>query len=721
MTHLPVYQVLPQLKDALSERSAAVLIAEPGAGKTTTVPLALLEEPWLSGQKIIMLEPRKLAARSAATYMAASLGEHVGECVGYRVRMESRVGARTRIEVVTEGVLTRMLQHDPELHGVGLIIFDEYHERSLHADTGLAFALEAQAALREDLRLLIMSATLEAEPIAELLGGVPVIVSEGRTYPVSTIYVPTNGVEELPKRTSRVIQRALSEQEGDLLVFLPGAREIRRTAQELLRAGLDSNMMIRELYSALPAQQQDLAIGPDASGRRKIVLSTSIAESSITIRGITTVIDAGYSRTEIYSPKSGLPQLVTRRVSKASADQRRGRAGRVTAGVCYRMWSEEEHGHLLSRNIPEIMESDLTSLALELAAWGVGDPNQLSWLDAPPDYAFRQGQELLTQLQALDEKLHITPHGRQMAALGMHPRLAHMLLLAQKMNQGSIATRIAALLQGRDILRGPSHWRDQDLRSRLDMLCTYERQGKSAEFDSGLESNLTSLLQETKKMQRQLGLPDQEHVLEAEHPYTDIGGLLSFAYPDRIAKNRGDGSFIMRSGRGAKLPVPQTLSRAAYMVIANVEDTGADSTIQLAAELELAWIQRHFKHDITLVSDVSWDREAGRVRAKRRQLLGGIVINEQNEPAPAKEQVAEAVLDGIRQEGLGLLNWSKSADQLRARLAFMFLHDSSGDWPNVSEESLLEQADTWLLPYLDGVSSRQASIGWPRANYLSIC
>ncbi|MCR8844638.1 ATP-dependent helicase HrpB [Paenibacillus sp. SC116] len=461
---LPIDEVLPELRDVLSARTGAVLVAEPGAGKTTRVPLALLDAPWLAGRRIVMLEPRRLAARAAAQYMAATLGERVGETVGYRVRMDTRVSRATRVEVVTEGVLTRMMQEDPSLEGVGLIIFDEFHERSLHADLGLSLALEAQAVLREDLRLLVMSATIAAEPVAELLGDAPIVRSAGRMYPVDTRYVPRRVQERMEEATARQIEAALQEETGDMLVFLPGVGEIRRVQQELaniLSRQTNSTkveitqLRVLPLHGQLPQQTQDEAIAPAKHGERKVVLTTSIAETSLTVEGVRIVIDSGLMRVSRYSPRTGMTRLVTERVTQDAADQRRGRAGRLGPGVCYRLWSEAEHGHLAKQRLPEILDADLAPLALELAAWGT-DVDSLMWLTSPPIAALQQAEQLLGQLGALDTDSSITHHGRQMALSGLHPRLAHMLLKAIQLGVVEQACLLAAMLQERDLLRGTS-------------------------------------------------------------------------------------------------------------------------------------------------------------------------------------------------------------------------------------------------------------------------
>lgn len=697
---LPIQQVLPLIKETFRNHNSAVLIAEPGAGKTTQTPLAFLNEPWLQDKKIIMLEPRRLAARSAASYMASSIGEPVGKTIGYRVRMDSRVSAETVIEVVTEGILTRMLQSDPELSDIAMIIFDEFHERSIHADTGLALALESQSVFREDLKLLIMSATLDAQPVADLLGEAPTIHCTGRSYPVQTTYVRV-GSQRTEQACSSVIKRALNEEEGDILVFLPGVGEIRRTAQELNRSGLPRNVIIHELYGQLSPGKQDEAIRPADEGQRKIVLSTTIAETSLTIEGIRVVVDSGLMRTEVFSSRTGLPQLITKRVSKASADQRRGRAGRLAAGRCYRLWSEEEHSQLPEMNVPDIRQSDLTPLALELAIWGVRDPEELSWLDSPPRAAFDQGRELLHQLGALDTGGAVSAHGRQMAELGVHPRLAHMLLKGKETSQGALACRLAVLLQERDLIGGSEAAADCDIRTRVERLLLMEQGQYKTNGIEGNEGTVKRMIQEIRNLSHQLGV-------RADQPLdvNSTGLLLSFAYPDRIAKNRGDGSFLLRSGRGATLKTIQPLSRTEYIVVAAVDDKGIEGSIQLASALDESLIWYYYQEDMVDVREVVWDSSAGAVRARNKRTLGAILMKEQVYNQPMYEEITAAVIDGIRKEGLSLLSWTKQAIQFRQRLSFMRLHHS--DWPDVSEKALLDQLEVWLEPYLEGARNRQA-------------
>ncbi|WP_422657180.1 ATP-dependent helicase HrpB [Paenibacillus sp. EC2-1] len=697
---LPIQQVIPLIQETFRHHHSAILIAEPGAGKTTQTPIAFLDEPWLKGRKIIMLEPRRIAARSAASYMASAIGEPVGKTVGYRVRMDSRVSAETIIEVVTEGILTRMLQNDPELSDIAMIIFDEFHERSIHADTGLALALEAQSVFREDLKLLIMSATLDAEPVAELLGQAPVIYCTGRSYPVETNYVRV-GTERMEQVCSSVIQRALNEDEGDILVFLPGIGEIRRTAQELYRSGLPSHVIVRELYGQLPPGKQDEAIQPAGEGQRKIVLSTSIAETSLTIEGIRVVVDSGLMRTEVFSSRTGLPQLITKRVSKASADQRRGRAGRLAPGRCYRLWSEDEHSRLPEMNVPDIRQSDLTPLALELAIWGVRDPEELSWLDVPPTVAFEQGRLLLHQLGALDSGGAVSKHGRKMAEIGVHPRLAHMLLKGKELSQGALACRLAVLLQERDLIGGPEAATDSDIRTRVERLLLMEQGNDKTGQTEGNEGTKKRIIQEIRNLRKQLDVPE-EQIIDVNL----TGLLLSFAYPDRIAKNRGDGSFLLRSGRGVVLKTRQSLSKADYIVVAAVDDKGIEGNIQLASALDETLIWHYYQDEITDLKEVVWDSSAGAVRARIKRTLGAIVMKEQVYNQPLHEEIAASVISGIRKEGLSLLSWTKQALQFRQRLSFMRLYYS--DWPDVSEEALLKQLEGWLEPYLDDARNRQA-------------
>ncbi|HWI61989.1 MAG TPA: ATP-dependent helicase HrpB [Symbiobacteriaceae bacterium] len=677
---LPIEPVLPALQENLRTGTNAVLVAPPGAGKTTRVPLALLEEPWLAGRQILMLEPRRLAARAAARYMAASLGEQVGETVGFRVRLETRVGPKTRIEVITEGVLTRLLQEDPALERAGIVIFDEFHERSLHADLGLALCLQSQALLRADLRLLVMSATLDTQPVAALLGDVPIISSEGRSYPVETRYLEQRNQGRVETAMVRAIEQALRTEAGDVLAFLPGAGEIRRV-QEGLPA--TPGVSVLPLHGTLSSEEQDRAIQPAATAR-KVVLATSIAETSLTVEGVRVVIDSGLSRVPRFSPRTGMTRLETVPVSRASADQRRGRAGRLGPGVCYRLWTEAEDRQLVVRSTPEILEADLAPLALELAAWGVTDAAELSWLDPPPLAALTQARDLLMQLGALHPNGTITPHGRQMAELGLHPRLAHMILAAVPLDLGGLACELAALLGERDILRGEA---DADLRHRVEAL----RRAPGEVRRVALEA--THLKRSFQIAPHQKQDPDA------------TGLLLAFAYPDRIAVRRSTGRFLLRNGRGAAFGEIQALSDAEYLVAADLGDQGAESRIYLAAPISLSDLQEHFAGQITEERLVAWDPAVQAVRGRRRTRLGACTLREGPLADPDPEETLRALLDGIRKEGPAILPWTKQARQLQERLLFMH-HQDPTTWPDASDEALITGIDDWLAPHLYGMRSR---------------
>lgn len=697
MKRLPIDDVLPELLLALERRNGAVLIAEPGAGKTTRVPLALLGQTWLGGKKVIMLEPRRLAARSAAQYMASLLGERVGETVGYRVRLDSKIGPRTRIEVVTEGVLTRMLQEDPSLEAVGAVLFDEFHERHLHGDLGLALCLQAQSLLRDDLRLLVMSATLEAEPVAALLGGdAPVIHSKGRSYPVTTRYAPTRISGPLEAAAGKAIEMAMREAEGDALVFLPGVAEIRRTANWLRGQGLPAGVHLAELHGNLSLEEQASAIAACAPNERKIVLATSIAESSLTVEGVKIVVDSGLSRVPKFSPRTGLSRLETVAVSRDSADQRRGRAGRVAPGFCYRLWTEQEHDHLPSHARPEMLDADLSALALELAVWGTPDPNELQWLTPPPQAAYEGAIELLQSLNAMDSAGKPTHIGHRIAKLGMHPRLGAMLLAAEDHPKAlERACELAALLSERDLLGAE---RNVDIALRVEAL-----HGASGKEPPAYRIR-TQAMQWKRRMAEQrmdaAGRPVPDMHTEA---WTD-GALLACAYPDRVAQRRADGRYIMANGRGAVLPELQPLSHSPYLVICELDDAGTEGRIRLAAGISLTEIESCLSDHLTAEEAVEWDSNAQSVRARRRVRLGAIVISEVPLGRPDPEAVADKLIQGIRQKGFSALPLSKNAHSLLGRMRLMSLSGSS-QWPDVSEEALLESLDHWLRPHLYGMKS----------------
>jgi len=712
---LPIEAALPELLATLRQNPCAVLVAPPGAGKTTRVPLALLGEDWLQGKRIVMLEPRRLAARAAAGYMAALLGEQVGQTVGYRVKHDTRVGPATRIEVVTEGVLTRMLQADPALLDVGAVLFDEFHERSIHADLGLALCRQSQMLLREELRLVVMSATLEAEPVAALLDGAPIIRSEGRTFPVATVYAdPPAGSERIELAVVRTIRRALAAHPGNALVFLPGAAEIRKVERllgELRRtgggagagatervgaeAGPGEPIDIAPLYGSLPQEAQDRALAPGKPGVRKIVLATSIAETSLTVEGVSIVVDSGLMRVPRFSPRTGMTRLDTVPVAQASADQRRGRAGRLGPGVCYRLWTEAEHRRLAPSRTPEIREADLAPLALELAAWGA-EPGELLWLDPPPEAAYAQARALLTQLGALGADGGLTPHGRELAGLGLHPRLAHMLVQARAQGLGATACELAALLSERDLLRGEAR-RDADLRARLTALRAAARPG--AQPDGGLDlAAARKVLAEAKSWQQALGIRADGGRAD------DCGALLLYAYPDRIAMLRADGRFLLSNGRGAVLADKQGLSAERFLVCATLDDHGADSRIELAAPIAEDELQRHAAALLSEERDVRWDAASESVKARRRVKLGALTLLDVPLAAPGAEEVAAALLTGVRASGLALLPWSRAARQLQERV--VFLHRLDASWPDMRDEALLAALEDWLLPHLSGCRNR---------------
>ena len=679
---LPVREALPELKAKLAKGPAAVLVAPPGAGKTTVVPLELLDEPWLAGRKVIVLEPRRLAARAAAERMAKTLGEKTGETVGFRVRMQSKVSARTRIEVVTEGVFTRMILDDPELAGVGLVIFDEFHERSLDADLGLALARDAQALLREDLRLLVMSATLDGAAVGRLLGDAPVVESQGRAFPVVTHYLGRDDRLRIEDQTVRAVERALAEETGSVLVFLPGQGEILRTAERLSERLRRPEVDVEPLYGALDPARQDRAIAPAPSGRRKVVLATSIAETSLTIEGVRVVVDAGLARVPRFDPASGLTRLATVRVSRAAADQRRGRAGRTEPGVCYRLWDEAETRALPAFAEPEILQADLSGFALDLARWGAADAQGLAFLDPPPAAAFAEARALLSRLEALDGAGVLTAHGRALADLPLAPRLAHMVLKAAQTGQAARAARIAALIAERGL-----GGRDADLRHRLE---AFERdRGPRARDGRALADRWARLAGRA----------------GAEQPVSD-GMLLAYAYPERIARARGaGGEFQLSSGRGAFLEATDALAREAWLAVAELGGGERRDRILLAAPLSEGEIEAGFKDQLTLDERLE-ESGGGKLRVKRIVRLGRLALREQVDDNPDPALVTHALAERVRREGVGVLPWGQPARGLRERLAFLRGPDPA--WPDLSDAALLADLDAWLTPLLGGVRSLAA-------------
>jgi ATP-dependent helicase HrpB len=697
---LPIDEALAPLAAALRSGRNAVVVAPPGAGKSTVVPLALLDEPWASSKRIVMLEPRRLATRAVAERMAATLGERVGDTVGFRMRLETRVGKRTRIEVVTEGVFTRMLQSDPALEGIAAVLFDEYHERSLHADVGLAFALDAQRHLAPELRVLAMSATIDGARVAELLGGAPVIESRGRMFPVDVRYVgkglPTlpGGLEPLDLPVARAVHRALADSTGDLLVFLPGAGEIRRVERRLREEfALDAGVDVLPLYGELRPEAQDAALAPARSGRRKVVLATNIAETSLTIDGVRVVVDAGLERRSMFDPVSGMSRLETQRIARASAEQRAGRAGRTAPGVCYRLWSESADRSLAAYAAPEIAVADLVPLALDLAAWGTS-AGELRWLDPPPAATLAGARDLLTRLGALDAGGRITRHGRAMQALAAHPRLAHMLLRAREHGAPAAAARLAALLSERDLLRSGGRERDSDIRSRLE---TLERRGG----DRGV---LERVRRAERAYLRELDVRD-----DADDQSFDPGVLLAFAYPDRIGKRRSgdEARYQLANGRGASFANPESISRAELIVAVELDDREREAQIQLAAPLARSDLLDNFADEIVTRDEIAWDARAEAVVARRVLRFGELVLDEKPLQQLPPGATGGALLEGLRSLGLAALPWDDDAHNFSARCEFVRALER-GDlagWPDFSAQALMRDL-AWLEPYLDGITRR---------------
>lgn len=694
---LPIEAVLSDLLAVLRDRNEVVLQAPPGAGKTTLVPLALLNEPWLAGRKIIMLEPRRLAARAAARRMAFLRGERVGETVGYRVRMDTKVGPKTRIEVVTEGILTRMLQTNPELPEAGCVIFDEFHERSLHADLGLALTLDARAALRDDLRLVVMSATMDGDRVAALVDDAPIVSSEGRLFPVTTEYLDRTPGARIEGAAATAVRRALAETEGDVLVFLPGVGEIRRTQEQLQGIPAD----VRPLFGALSFEEQDAAIRP-SSGQRKVVLATDIAETSLTIEGVRVVVDSGLSRGPMFDPDSGMTRLVTRSTSIASADQRRGRAGRLAPGVCYRLWTRIDHAARASFDEPEIAQADLAPLLLELALWGTPDPDALRWMDPPPASAVESARALLRQLGALDTS-GITPHGRVVAGTGLHPRLAHMVAVSMPSGAGRAACALAAQLEERDLFRGRASEVPTDIRLRLHLLVGSGREVPGTTVDRG---TLRRVSARSRDLARKILRSNGGETGSAGHgtaPRADLdaaGVLVAHAYPDRIAQRIRDGHFRLRNGRPVEIPDSDPLAGAPFLAVATVGGGQDRHRAFLAAPLSREEIEAAFADQIEESEVTNWDAAAERVVSVRRRALGAVVLEESALAKPDPALTAVTLLDEIRRRGGHVLPWDKSSRQLQARLAFLRPRDP--EIPDRTDEALL--AGGHLIPFLTGMT-----------------
>jgi ATP-dependent helicase HrpB len=703
MISLPIDEVLPALREALATRHEAVLEAPPGAGKTTRVPLALLNEAWLAGQTIVMLEPRRLAARAAAERLASELGEKVGETVGYRIRLDSKVGPKTRIEVVTEGILTRRLQDDPALEGVGLLIFDEFHERSLDADLALALSLNGRELLREDqpLKILLMSATLEGERLAGLLDDAPILRSEGRMYPVALRWGrPFQPGEFIEPRVVQAILEALNDETGSVLVFLPGQAEIRRVHQQLVEVlGDNPQVLLCPLHGELDLAAQRAAIDPAPAGFRKVVLATNIAETSLTIDGVRVVIDAGLARVPRFDPGSGMTRLDTQRISKASATQRAGRAGRLEPGVCYRLWSQDQHEQLAAYASAEILSADLTGLALQLGRWGV-TPGQLVWLDVPPAAAYAQAQDLLDRLGALHGEA-LTRHGQAMAELPAHPRIAHLLLRGQALGLADMACDVAALLGERDILRGAG----ADLHSRLVLLSGEARAAR------GAQGGVQRARQLARQYRGYLRGKASEQVSDPDHPRW-LGALLALAYPDRVAQQRrpGGAEYRLANGRAALFAEADSLMKQAWLVIADLGSRQGqrEERIYLAADFDPALFDSVLAEQVRVVDQLDWDEREGVLRAERQRKVGELVLS--REPLTGLDETArsQALVNLVRRKGLELLPWTPELRQWQARVALLRQLDLAGkgesEWPDVSDTALLKNLEHWLMPYLGKVS-----------------
>jgi ATP-dependent helicase HrpB len=692
---LPIDAVLGELGRTLAAHNAAVLVAPPGAGKTTRVPLALLDTPWVAGRKIVVLEPRRIAARASAERMAQTLGERAGETVGYRVRFGSKISRRTRIEVVTEGIFSRQILDDPELNGVAAILFDEFHERSLDADLGLALARDVQTGLREDLRILVMSATIDGARIAKRLGCAPVIESEGRAFPIETRYLGRKVDTPLERQMADAIATALRADAGSVLAFLPGAAEIRRTQNMLAERVHDASIEIVPLFGALDAAVQDRAIALAPRGRRKVVLATSIAETSLTIEGVRIVVDSGMARVPRFEPDIGLTRLETMRASRAAVDQRRGRAGRTEPGVCYRLWDEPQTASLSAYTQPEILLADLSSLVLDLAQWGVHDPATLTFLDPPPAPALNEARSLLRELGALDADGRITDEGKSLRALALPPRLARMIVGAHRLGAGREAADIAAVLTERG-LGGDS----VDLDARLDS------------FRRDRSPRAAGARQLAERWASQVAVPVTPPASGGEgETFPSSGVMLALAFPDRVARNRGNGSFVLANGRGASADQASALARSPFIAVAELTGTAANGRILLAAPIAQAEIESRFADQIETDEEISFDRAAMSLRARRRKRLHAITLAEAPVAVAPSVTTARILAEGLIGAGLDRLPWSKPLKQWRDRV--MFLRAAEGEeWPDLSDAGLVATTEMWLAPALfDKTALKEFSAG----------
>jgi len=751
MTTLPINDVLADIKDKLTTHNRLVLQAPPGAGKTTAVPIALLEQNWLGDRQIIMLEPRRLAARNAAARMAFLLNEKIGETVGYQIRQDNCFSDKTKILVVTEGILTRKLQADPELKKTALVIFDEFHERSLHADLSLALCLQSQQILREDLKILVMSATLNTDAVATLLDNAPIIQSEGRSFPVENKYLEkvirqnnTNPQQQLMINLTNTVKKFIHEHEGNCLVFLPGVKEINqlsRQIKQLLENKSESkssmNILIAPLHGSLNKQQQDLAIAsPSNKAMRKIVLATNIAETSITIEGISCVIDSGLERMLDYSPASGMNRLNTRSISQDSAVQRSGRAGRLSAGVCYRMWTAEQQPRLLKHASAEILHSDLSSLVLELANWGVTQVDEMQWMDLPPSSAIEQAKTLLQQLSAIDDKGKINAHGCDMLKLGTHPRLAHMMLAALKLDQAYHACLIASLLTEKDLFQANANKsadttsnKSADIHERLNVLVHARSNYHSSNHHGqhGIDSQQCKRIIQTaddffKRVKHRSQSTLTTATLNKQTPDNKYSGvLLAYAYPDRIAKRRNgnEARYLLSNGKGAFIPPYFQHHHHEYLVVANLDAKQGEACIYLAADISAEQLQEYFIDNIQHEERVEWNESAQRVEAKQTSRIGKIILQESIlhdvKNTKSKEAIQQCLMQAIRNTGLECLNWNAKANSLKQRVQFINHHLNNNPavkkqfaeqpLPDFSEQTLSDTLDEWLQPYLNNENS----------------
>lgn len=710
--HLPIYEILEELKASLAVNDEAVLQAPPGAGKTTVVPLALLDQPWLAGQKILMLEPRRMAARASAARMAQLLGEDVGDTVGYRIRMDTVTSARTRVEVITEGVLTRQLQRDPSLEGVGLVIFDEFHERNLDSDLGLALSLQARELFRDDapLKVLVMSATLDGERVAELLGGAPLLTSEGRQYAVEMRYgEPYQLQNPIVPRAVHAVLQALRETTGSILVFLPGQAEINRVGRDLAPLVGEASVepvRLSPLYGGLPLEQQELAIKAAASGNRKVVLATNIAETSLTIEGVDTVVDCGLVREAVFDPATGMTRLTTRRISRASAEQRAGRAGRLAPGVCYRLWSEEQQRRLVAHGTPEILQADLAPLALQLLAWGVDEPGDLRWLDPPSAGPFAQAVSVLeacgAAFRGVSEQWQLTPHGVRLAQIPLHPRLAHMLLVGCDIDATETACLLAAVLSERN----PMADRGVDMAITIallmgDLPCPRQLQGWF--------KRTWSQARRYGRIATEVHKPRRFALAVAESDV--LGVLLASAYPDRIAKMRtpGDGTeYQMGNGRSALLPAEDRLAGEGWLVVAEIGGHRGESADRIfsGTALNPACFGEILSPLVRVEDCVEWDDRKGQFITERRNMVGRLLLSSEPLATVPEDARDEALVGVVRNRGLDLLPWTPALEQWRSRVNLLHQLEEGGElnrWPDLSDEALMASLEEWLLPYLGEV------------------